>query len=142
MSIDSLLSDPTLLEAFVNDPANDLTSVTQSPQLLVKLLQIVISNQNTLKGLLKENDHYQQRVTTLENEVSANHNQIDYLTDQLVEAQQYSRRNTAILTGIPYEHGENIEGKVIQIINDSKVLSDYTFTKYDVTHISIPSMAP
>ena len=86
MSIDSLLSDPTLLEAFVNDPANDLTSVTQSPQLLVKLLQIVISNQNTLKGLLKENDHYQQRVTTLENEVSANHNQIDYLTCRMVIA--------------------------------------------------------
>ena len=33
MSIDGLLSDPALLEAFVNDPANDLTSVTQSPQL-------------------------------------------------------------------------------------------------------------
>ena len=38
MSIDCLLSDPALFEAFVNDPANDLSSVTQSPQLVIKLM--------------------------------------------------------------------------------------------------------
>lgn len=139
MSVEELLKDPDQLEALLLDPeasASDLKAVSESPALVLRLVQIILVNQKQIDHIVSNQFAQDERIVSLEEDLAEKDLVIDDLSVKLMETQQYQRRNTVILTRIPFEKEEDIEDKVINLIQDSEVLPPgYTFSKYDIDHV-------
>ena len=136
-----LTQDPVKFMDFVSDPASDLNLLANSDNVnlfIIKLLQqVVLSNKETNQKLIESDE----RATLLENKcnelksvVTHQNVEINALSSRVLTLEQYSRRSTMVVTGVPFTKDENLEEIVCSIINDTSIL-DHTMDFSFISHV-------
>jgi len=132
--------EPLVLQKLLNDPSADLSSLEGKDcqkamllmqQVIVGMLQNLVASNEASKLRI---DQYEGQVVELKREIVRRDVDNANLKSRLVKVEQYSRRNTMILTGVPFELGEDIEQKTIDIINDHGSLS-HVITSGDICNV-------
>ena len=141
--VKQLLEDSKCLTDFISDPASDLTVLENSNLAILKLLQIVINNQDSdrvtaisekVDQISEKVSDNEERILELEEDLSVKEKHINELNERLIKSEQYSRRNTAIVTGVPYQKNENLEAKICDVINSTNILH-HEFQTGDIAHV-------
>ena len=134
-----LCNDPEKFVNYVSNPESDLSVLAKSDNanlFIMKLLQqIIITNQETNEKLVKSNNRVaelEEKCAELSTRLSHQHERVQDLSSRVLLLEQYSRRSTVTVTGVPYESGENVEDKIVKIINNSHIIKH----DFDSTYIS------
>jgi len=154
--IEDLLNNSKKLHSFITNRESDLTAIANSKLGLAKLIQLSIIRNDIQYEVLNEkfeasitkvgeleqeivsmNDKLESAMSRIDQLEEASLKQSDHINnlhERLAFAEQYSRRNTAIVTKVPYLKGENLEVKICKLINDTKILP-FVFTRRDISHV-------
>jgi len=117
-----------LVQKLVTDHSSDLSSLKgKDCQMAMLMMQQVIMKH--LSDLVERNnelvdrvDKSEKMVIGLKAEVVRKNVTIAKLESRVVDLEQYSRRNTMILTGLPVEAGEVLETRIVDVLNELEVL--------------------
>lgn len=150
---ESIIEDQDLLIQYISNSQNDVTALAQSDSAVVaimKVLQSLVINNNVVLDklsaaegritdlettnveLLGNLEAAESKVSNLENQMNFKNEQLLALKGQCRKLEQYSRRGTAILTGVSYNVDENLEEKVCKIVNCTNILP----MEFDTSYIS------
>ena len=134
-----LCNDPEKFVNYVSNPASDLNVLAKSDNVnlfIMKLLQqIIIKNQETNDKLVKSSNEVaelEEKCVELSTRLNHQNEKVSELNARILVLEQYSRRSTVTVTGVPFESGENVEDKIVRIINKSEIIKH----DFDSTFIS------
>ena len=135
-----ITQDADSFMSFISNPESDLSVLADSDNVnlyIIKLLQqVIISNKETNQKLLKSDNRVaelENRCSDLKEELSHRTVEINDLKHKVLTLEQYSRRSTIIMTGVPFEKDEKLEEKVGKVVNDTNILNhdiDFTFISH------------
>ena len=150
------------LLSLISNPSADLTPLAKSDNVFLFMLQmlkeIVKGNQEISNQLTESQDkvhRLEERCTELEVKcskleetcadlkvkVSQHHEFNAEQHCRLMYIEQYSRRNTAIITGLEYQKDEDLANKVCKLINDADILPFEFDTEY-ISHVHRNKIKP
>ena len=133
--INELLNDSKLLHSFIKDKSSDLNILAGSNLAIVKMLQLSILRNDIQYDVMKEQLQVSlNKISELESRLNQKEEHIDTLHQRLSTLEQYSRRNTVIMSGVPHSADENLESKVCKLINDANILPQ-KFTVNQISHV-------
>lgn len=139
----------------ISDPSADMTPLAKSDNVFLFMLQMLkeivkgnqeiskqlTESQNKVENLEEKYSKLEDKYTKLENECDALKTRLnqhhEFNAEQhcrLMYVEQYSRRNTAIITGLEYQKDENIVKKVCKLINDTDILP-FEFSSEYISHV-------
>ena len=112
---------------------------TSDDQMRQMILDIKLQNDKLLENqdrMLAHLEQNTQEIAALKIENTALKSKVNALESNLIKIDQYSRKDTAILTGLNFSEGESnaeLETKVLNVIN-SCTNSSYTISDFSAIH--------
>ena len=120
--------EPELLQKLVTDPSSDLSSLKGKDCQMAMLMmqQVIMKHMSDMvmrnNELVERVDKSEKMVNDLKAEIVHKNVTIAKLESRVVDLDQYSRRNTLILTGLSVETGEVLETRIVNVLNELNVL--------------------
>jgi len=150
MALSEIVSDPLKLVSFVTGEGDlkQLASVDNfnlvvlgmmksmliSHQELAESNKLVAQLNSRVVALEEDAQDRDLEINKLKTDVANRDRTISDLQDRTLGLEEYSRRSTVTLTNVPYSENENLGVKVIQLINQTKILTDGLDLDY-VSHV-------